>query len=256
MLNNNLKEVDATICMATFNGIRFIQEQVESILSQMGVHDELVIVDDASNDETVTYLESIGDPRIRIYRNTSNIGHVQSFAKVLSMARGKYILMADQDDIWVEGRLNIIREALSCGVALVSTNSKFIDSENRVIPPLHPDLLEVDSSRFFNNIFRIFIGKAYYDGCAMGLSRKLLKIILPIPSYVESHDLWIAMAANMSKSNRHLASYTLYRRLHGKNASTASRPLMRKILSRSIFLLSWSHVGLRLIKHHLKFIYK
>lgn len=249
-LNISLGEVDSSICMATYNGKRFIKEQVVSILLQMKNHDELVIVDDASNDETVTYLEEFGDPRIRIFRNKSNIGHVQSFAKALSIAQGKNILMADQDDIWIEGRLNIIREALSSGAALVSTNSKFIDSENIITPPLHPDLLEVDSSRYLKNIFLIFIGKAYYDGCAMGLRKELLKIVLPIPSYVESHDLWIAMAANTSRSNRHLASYTLYRRLHEKNASTASRPLLRKLLSRGIFLLSWLHIGMRLIKRH------
>jgi glycosyltransferase involved in cell wall biosynthesis len=244
-INFKTGKISASICMATFNGQLYIQEQVESIVSQMEIYDELVIVDDASNDGTVNYLESIGDPRIRIYRNTSNIGHVQSFAKVLSLAQGKYLLMADQDDIWIKGRLSIIRAALADGSELVSTNSIFIDSENRIIAPLHSDLLEADSNRHTRNIFQIFTGKAYYDGCAMGLRKELLRLILPIPNYVESHDLWIAMAANLAKSNKHLERYTLYRRMHGNNASIVSRSLVRKLLSRVIFLLSLFHISLR-----------
>jgi len=234
--------------MATYNGERYLAEQVDSILYQMGEKDELVVVDDASNDGTVGYLKSIGDPRIRIYRNESNIGHVQSFASAIGLARGKYILMADQDDVWIEGRLCTMRDSLSAGSALVSTNTEFIDSQGRMIPPLHPELAEADSCRYLTNIAKIFTGKAYYDGCAMGLREELRRLVLPIPGYVESHDLWIAMAANVARSNRHLACCTLRRRVHGSNASVVSRPLLSKLISRSIFLLSLLHIGLRLIR--------
>jgi glycosyltransferase involved in cell wall biosynthesis len=241
-----MEKVASSICMATYNGERFLQEQVESILSQIQVDDELVIVDDASTDGTLAYLKSIRDRRLRVYSNASNIGHVQSFAKAISLAHGMYILMADQDDIWIDGRLNIFREALAIGPGLVSTNSEFIDSEGRMISPLHPDLLEADSERHITNIFRIFTGKAYYDGCAMGLRRELLRLVLPIPNYVESHDLWIAMAGNLAKTNRHLARYTLRRRVHGNNASVVKRSLFLKLISRVIFLLSYLHISLRL----------
>jgi glycosyltransferase involved in cell wall biosynthesis len=236
-----------SICMATYNGERYLPEQVNSILSQMGVDDELVVVDDASSDRTVAYLKSLGDPRIRVYCNTSNIGHVQSFSKVIGLARGTYILMADQDDIWIEGRLVAICDALEAGPALVSTNSKFINENGEAIAPLHPDLLEEDSGRHTSNIVRIFTGNAFYDGCTMGLREELRWLVLPIPTYVESHDLWIAMSANMVRSNRHLARYTLRRRVHGSNASVVRRSLVRKLRSRVIFLFSLLHIALRLL---------
>lgn len=236
-----------SVCMATYNGERFLREQVESILSQMQQNDEFVIVDDASNDGTIDFLNSIGDPRIRVYRNELNIGHVKSFSKVMGLAKGRYILMADQDDIWIEGRLSVIKEALMSGSALVSTNSEFIDSDGNYIIPLHPDLVEADSERYFTNIIRIFTGKAYYDGCTMGMKKDLLRLVLPIPDYVESHDLWIAMAANTIRSNRHLSVYTLRRRVHGNNASVVSRSLYMKLMSRVIFFISWLHISLRLI---------
>jgi glycosyltransferase involved in cell wall biosynthesis len=241
-------ETMVSVCMATYNGERYLPEQVASILAQLGSGDELVVVDDASKDATAAYLQSIGDSRIRVYRNTSNLGHVQSFAKVIGLARGPYILMADQDDLWIEGRLSAIRDALAQGFALVSTNSEFMDGEGRPIPALHADLVEADSNRYVTNIAKIFTGHAYYDGCAMGLREELRQLVLPIPAYVESHDLWIAMVANMAGSNAHLARRTLRRRVHGTNASVVSRPIGRKLWSRAIFILSLLHIGQRLLK--------
>ncbi|MCX8487204.1 MAG: glycosyltransferase [Crocinitomicaceae bacterium] len=242
---------NVSVCMATYNGLLYLGEQLASILIQMNTNDELVIVDDASNDGTFDYLKKISDPRVRVISNASNLGHVKSFEKALGLARGRFILMADQDDVWLDGRLHNMRDALEAGVALVSTNSEFMDGEGRVIPPLHPDLYAEDSSFHFLNIFLIFIGNAYYDGCAMGLRAELLGIVLPIPSYVESHDLWIAMAANAIGSNLHLASPTLRRRVHGGNASVVSRPFVRKILSRIVFLLSLFHIVFRIFKQRL-----
>jgi len=241
-----------SVCMATYNGARFLPAQINSILSQLSVDDELVIVDDASSDDTVKYLSSLDDPRIRIYCNTSNIGHVQSFSKVINLAQGKFILMADQDDIWINGRVAAMCDALVTGPALVSTNSKFIDEKGEEIKPLHPNLLEEDSASYISNIVRIFTGRAFYDGCAMGLREELRRLVLPIPNYVESHDLWIAMSANIARSNRHLARYTLCRRVHGSNASVVRRPFVRKLRSRAIFLFSLLHIALRLllIKRH------
>lgn len=236
-----------SVCMATYNGDRYLPEQVATILAQLGPADELVVVDDASKDGTVAYLEGLGDPRIRVHCNTANLGHVQSFAKVIGLARGPYILMADQDDLWIEGRVAAMREALASGSALVSTNSEFMDGEGRPIPALHADLVEADSGRHAANIVRIFAGQAFYDGCAMGLRGELRRLVLPIPAYVESHDLWIAMAANAAGSNVHLARRTLRRRVHGNNASVVSRPLGQKLWSRAIFLLSLLHIGQRLL---------
>jgi len=236
-----------SVCMATYNGERYLPEQVATILAQLGPADELVVVDDASSDGTVAYLEGLGDPRIRVHRNTANLGHVQSFAKVIGLARSPFILMADQDDLWIDGRLAAMRDALASGPALVSTNSEFIDGEGRPIAALHADLIEADSGRHVANIARIFTGRAFYDGCAMGLREELRLLILPIPHYVESHDLWIAMAANAAGSNVHLARRTLRRRVHGSNASVVSRPLGQKLRSRAIFFLSLLHIGQRLL---------
>lgn len=244
---SKISNVCISVCMATYNGECYLAEQVSSILAQMGSDDELIIVDDASTDGTVAYLLSFGDPRICVHRNAENLGHVQSFAKVIGLARGAYIVMADQDDIWTEGRLVALRKALDAGSSLVSSNSEFVDGEGRSIQPLHNDLMAEDSARHAVNIARIFTGHAHYDGCSMGMTQGFRDAVLPIPGYVESHDLWIAMFANAARSNAHLAERTLRRRVHGANASVIRRSLARKIWSRFIFILSLLHIVLRLL---------
>ena len=238
--------MDISVCMATYNGEPYLAEQVASILSQLDANDELVVVDDASRDGTVAYLQSLADPRIRIFRNEHNLGHVQSFGKVISLARHDHILMADQDDVWLDGRVRAMREALSAPSAmLVSTNSEFMDGAGRPIPPLRDGIRAEDSRTHLRNILGIFSGTMAYDGCAMAFHKRLVPLLLPFPKYVESHDLWIAMAGNVVRSNVHLDRSTLRRRVHGKNASIVQRPLHQKLWSRAVFLLSLAQIALR-----------
>lgn len=237
---------DVSICMATYNGAIYLRAQLDSILSQMREGDELIVLDDASKDGTLDIVLGYEDARIRVHRNDFNLGHVQTFSKVLCLASKKFIFMADQDDIWVEGRLDLMRKALNTpGIWLVSSNSKFIDAGGGGICAIHPDLNPADSGRNFVNIFRIFTGSAFYDGCSMAFRKELATLVLPIPAYVESHDLWIAMGANLVGVNLHLRDVTLLRRVHGRNASVVRRPLFLKLWSRIVFALSIAHLLVR-----------
>lgn len=233
--------------MATFNGENYLHVQIASIIEQMAPDDELIIIDDASTDGTMSLIQGIGDPRIQVTRNEKNLGHVQSFAKAIALASRQWIFMSDQDDIWVAGRASAMRDVLSAGAALVSTNSGFINGNGQPVPPLQPGLKQSESGRHRGNIWRIFNGRAAYYGCAMAIREELRDIILPIPAYVESHDLWIAMAANMTASNQHLERITLLRRIHGTNASVITRPILQKLWSRVIFARSFIQIASRII---------
>lgn len=109
-----------SICMATYNGAKYIREQVDSILAQEfhenhGVEMELVVSDDGSTDGTIALLEAYHDPRIHIYAHRTERSHrynkalfaaTENFGHALSKATGDYIFFADQDDVWLPQRLD------------------------------------------------------------------------------------------------------------------------------------------------------
>lgn len=236
----------SSICIASYNGEKYIKKQLLSILEQIHEDDEVVLIDDASNDNTIKICRSLKDKRIRIYINDRNMGVNKSFERALAIAKGKYIFLADQDDIWTPDRY---KQMLNClkqkEVLCVSGNSIAIDKKGKRINYNLGKLYARDSCRYKKNIINIFLGKAYYYGCAMAFRREMMKYLLPFPDYIESHDLWLAMAANYMGGNYHLEKNVLMRRVHGGNASILKRDMIKKIVSRVIFLRMYFEIKKR-----------
>lgn len=227
------------MCIATYNGAAYIEQQIRSILEQLLPGDEIIIVDDCSTDNTVMLLEQFRDARINLHRNERNRGHVFSFQAAIGMARNPVVLLSDQDDRWIAGRVQLMTEALlQSGAMVVSSNCKFMSADGAEMEYRMRRLRASDSRRFFANLINIFAGRANYYGCAMGFRRDLGSLILPMPFFVESHDLWIALASNLIRSNIHLDAETLVRRIHGGNLTTSRRSLFSKMRTRWNFLLS------------------
>lgn len=249
-----MENTSISVCMATFNGEKFVAEQVDSIVQQLDAEDELIIVDDCSTDGTIEVLQSFNDSKIKIFRNDKNFGVNITFGRAISLATKDIIFLADQDDIWVAGRVNAMVKALqNTGNLVVSANSEYIDSAGNMISfPVVP-LRAVDSANYLKNILYIFFGTASYFGCTMAFKRDIVGLILPIPSYVESHDIWIATVSNLICSNTHIENITLMRRIHGKNASIIKRSLSRKIWSRIIFLVSIVDICIRYHRYKRKY---
>lgn len=239
-----------SVCIATYNGEKYIEAQLNSIIDQLDTDDEIIIVDDCSKDDTLNIIRSIGDSRIKIYLNEVNRGHVYSFNRAIELATKKIIFMSDQDDVWKNNRLILMKEKLlNSSALLLTSNSEFINSVGNKIDFKIDGVDEINSFKYLNNIIDIFRGKTNYYGCAMVFKSEFKKIILPMPNYVESHDLWMAMAANLIKSNLHSNDITLERRIHGSNASVVNRKLIFKIKSRIIFLKSLIQLIFRKFKN-------
>ncbi len=238
-----------SVCLATYNGIDYLPEQINSILPQLSKNDELIIVDDCSTDSTFEYLSSLNDCRILLFKNNLNLGVIKTFEKAINLSRGEFIFLSDQDDIWIDGRIDQMKEKLLLSnYDLVSSNFSLIDSRGNYTGDNPISLKEKDSNLYFNNICKIFLGNIYYYGCCMAFRRRLLHVILPIPSFVESHDLWIAKIANLSRTNYHLENVTLLRRIHGSNVSIVNRSIFKKIKSRFNFLRSIFIILIRIHK--------
>jgi hypothetical protein len=124
------------------------------------------------------------------------------------------------------------------GAVAATSNHELIDSGGCGIDCKSSRLRSADSTRHALNILRIFRGGSQYWGCAMAFSRELKQLVLPIPRFVESHDIWIALAGNLIGSNIHIESNTVLRRLHGNNVSLRHRNVGQKIYSRLVYAMS------------------
>jgi glycosyltransferase involved in cell wall biosynthesis len=231
---------NVSVCIATYNGEKYILEQINSILNQISIDDEIIVVDDCSKDNTIDVIKSIDDTRIKIVINEFNLGVNCSFENAINIANNDLIILADQDDIWTENRMNVIKRKFeeNSKISLVAGNSNYINSKGEAIKALIGDLSNKDSNRSFFNLFKIFSGNAPYYGCAIAFKKEFKNFILPFPRFIESHDLWIVKCAIIMNKLAHIEERLLNRRIHGENASVVSRNILLKIKSRGVFILS------------------
>ncbi len=215
-----------SVCMATYNGQRWLPEQLSSILTELDVDDEVVIVDDASTDDTVQVATSFDDPRVRVVRQATNRGYVRTFEHALTLARRDIVFLSDQDDVWVPGRRDALIAALEG--AEVAAGELLLHPDGRPLP--HPitrrpwRLGAPGRGHRLARQLRIWMGTAPYFGCAMAVRRPYLDVALPFPAFLtESHDLWLATLSNAGGVLSHATTPTVLRRLHESNTSP-SRP--------------------------------
>ncbi|MUU72937.1 glycosyltransferase [Pseudarthrobacter sp. GA104] len=204
-----------SVCMAAYNGARHIEEQIDSILSEIGPHDELVVVNDCSTDETSQLVAGINDPRIRLIQAERNNGYVRTFERALGEARGEFVFLSDQDDVWLPGRVDRMISAMD-GKNMVVSNCRHFDGPLGSFHEIR--LRSKDSTHNLRNILGIVVGYRLHWGCAMALRQEILQQVLPFPSYMtESHDQWVATVGNVNRSIIYMEEDTILHRLHGGN---------------------------------------
>ena len=228
----------ASVCMATYNGERFLREQLGTILEQLEPGDEIVVVDDASRDTTTTVLADLTQ-RLRLFRHERNVGYVRTFEEAMTRATGDVLLLSDQDDVWLPGhRSELVAAASTAGVA--ASNLELLGPGGFPGPYGQQDwaLRASDSTRHWRNVGSVLAGNRPYFGCAMAVHRPLLNLVLPFPAWLyESHDLWIAVCANVAGRMAHVETRTVARRLHDANSSSP-RPRGPREVLRSRLLVS------------------
>ena len=223
-----------SVCMATYNGEKYIQQQIESILCQLGKEDEIVVSDDGSKDGTVQFLKSFQDSRIKIIRNEGKNGFVGNFENALSHANGDVIFLADQDDVWKPDKVKVVLKALQ-DADLVVHDAELINAGGISQGKNYYSFLH-NSQGFWMNLL-----KTRFLGCCMAFNRRVLQDCLPFPKRIVGHDYWIGMYALTKYRVCFIPDILISYRRHGENASPSAEKsnesLCYKIIRKRLYML-------------------
>lgn len=216
--------------MTTFNGMRFLAKQVESIQAQLGPDDELVVGDDQSTDNTVAYLRGLNDPRIKVHVNEQRLRHVRNFEACIAHATGELLVMSDQDDIWCPGKIDRTREIFETypDVTLFHHALELVDVEDRPLGRRY-ETKGVGLQNGSAFLLRQFIRGEIF-GSASALRASACRFLMPFPEAVYAHDHWFAIAnavcGKVYLSNEPLL---LYRQHESNLTPKAPAPIWKRV---------------------------
>ena len=197
-----------SVCIATYNGEKYIRQQIESIVCQLSPTDEIVISDDGSTDNTLAIVKAIGDKRIRIIKGPRKHSPTFNFEYALKAAKGDYIFLADQDDVWKPNTVEVCMKWLQKYYCVVSDAEVTDSSLNTLFPSLYR-LLGVRQGKLYNTLW-----KNGYTGCCMAFRRNVLEVSLPFPKNIPMHDIWIGNVAAYKYNVKFISDKLIFFRRH------------------------------------------
>ncbi len=218
-----------SVAMAAYNGELYIREQLESILAQLGIEDEVIVSDDNPGSEMSKLVLEMAkeDTRIRYIEGLSK-GVIRNFENAISATTGDVVFLADQDDVWLPGKVDAVKREFEKGAILVMHDAKVVDAELRVI---EESFFKSHKSRkgYLRNVWR-----NSYMGCCMAFDKSLKERVLPFPENLPMHDQYIGLQAenmhfeNMGKVILLDTPYLLYRQ-HGNNVTGGETSFSQKL---------------------------
>lgn len=237
-----------SVCIATYNGEKVLKRQIDSILSQLGDSDEIIISDDGSKDRTLEVLANYDDKRIKIFHHQKRpedkhsaeiVAH--NFENAIEHAQGDYIFIADQDDEWYPDKVSTFLEYFK-NADMVVSNATVIDVETGT----ETGLLYWRRSPLKN----YFLKKGKYFGCTMAINRRMKDNVLPFPKRIPLHDMWIGLVSELTGHAEYIETPLMYYMSSAKSVShNVNNSLLYKIYYRIYLLMN---VYLRVIKTKIK----
>lgn len=216
-----------SIAMTTYNGAKYLQEQLDSFLNQTRQPDELVVCDDGSIDATLEILEVCRQRApfaVHIYRNETNLGHTRNFEKAMALCSGDLIFLSDQDDVWDASKITTVFDCFNKNPAIdVVINDAYYTDEKlvRAGTTVLQKVLSVGGGR-----------NGHIAGACTALTKRFRNFILPFPkTNCPQHDVYIHRWANLL-GNKHLLDMQLQVwRIHGLNTTTNNEMSHSEIVS-------------------------
>jgi glycosyltransferase involved in cell wall biosynthesis len=224
-----------SVAMCTYNGARFVREQLDSIAAQTRPPDELVIFDDASADETASIVSEFSLAAsfpVLLSVNASNVGSTANFERALQAASGDIIFLADQDDIWAAHKIERVaaRFEEEEDVGLIFSNAALIDENGRQLAGMLWDSTFSEEERAAvksRSILDVLLWKNVVTGATSAFRSRIRDLALPIPNDIPHliHDGWIALIAAATSAVRFIDEPLIdYRQHAGQQLGVGPSP--------------------------------
>lgn len=198
-----------SIAMATFNGAKYLNEQLQSFVQQARLPDELIVSDDASSDGTLDVLlkfQSEAPFKVVIIENKRNVGFVGNFERALERCAGDIVFLSDQDDVWFPNKIDSIWRVFEAETVSVVLNDQIVTDES-----LNPTgVTKLGNAKRYS---------AVITGCCTAMTSEFLKFCLPFPQGIPSHDGWIGSVAIALGVRKVFPEPLQYWRRHNSNTS-------------------------------------
>ena len=204
-----------SVAMAFYNGKKYINEQINSILDNLEIGDELVISIDDDRDGSKEILEKLAleDSRIRLVKGPGK-GVVKNFQNAMKECRGEIIFLADQDDVWKTEKVSKVMKVFEDPKVMAVVHNAEIVDENLKSSGETTFQWRDSGTGFWKNM-----KKNSYIGCCMAIRRKILPRVFPIPENIWIHDQWIGLLAEQLGQVVFLEESLLFYRRHGGNVT-------------------------------------
>lgn len=225
-----------SVALAAYKGERYIAEQLNSILCQLGENDEIIVSDDFPAGKTREAVAEIHDKRIR-YIEGQGKGVVRNFENALNACTGDVIFLSDQDDVWMPDKVQKVLAEIRNGADLVLHDAAVTDGSLNITDPSF-FAVHGSNASFAKNLIR-----NSFVGCCMAFTRKVMADSLPFPNELPMHDWWIALAAMKKGYKTVLLPESLIKwRRHGENVTGGKTSTVQKIKWRLKILLSVTRI--------------
>jgi glycosyltransferase involved in cell wall biosynthesis len=218
----SLNSIKVSIAMTTYNGAKYLEEQLNSLLSQTLLPDEIVVCDDCSTDQTKDILAKYtGSGLIRVYINERQLGVIENFKKAVSLCSpSNYIALADQDDVWHDDKLYLQADELikfDMEVpALVYTDLTLVDINLQVISPSFMSVLNIEPEK--ESLGSLLYGN-FITGCTIMFNPAMRQYFLETPSTAYMHDAWLGLVAFSIGKSMYIPLPLVNYRQHGSNVT-------------------------------------
>lgn len=246
-MNEDVPQVE--IALATYNGARFLPEQLASLAAQNWPALAIVVADDGSTDATPEILASFDARPLRVVASTGGRGVRNNFAAALSATVAPYVFLSDQDDWWDADKVPAMVMRLRELERIHGANHPILVTCDLAITDrdLHPTggrwFAATSKSEDAHDLADLIL-TGHVPGCAMAMNRALLQLALPIPEQAYIHDWWLALVAAAQGTIGHVdRALTLYRQ-HGANTLGAATSLSSPV-AKAWLLLRAPLSGLR-----------